>query len=124
MTALIPDPEALSQFVDLMFKYASRDSYVSFRAFRDNGNKDVKPILIQAVRLDDPEFIPLMVERARQAANWDGPAVFCPPVTTFKDHLNAKTDNIHEGVDLSVECNRAPGFARAIRERVAIPRSF
>jgi len=78
MTALIPDPEALSQFVDLMFKYASRDSYVSFRAFRDNGNMDVKPILIQAVRLDDPEFIPLMVERARQAANWDGPRGVLP----------------------------------------------
>jgi len=47
--------------------------------------------------------------------------VFCPPVTTFKDHLNAKTDNIHEGVDLSVECDRAPGFARVTLEAVLGP---
>ena len=108
---LIPDRDALVQFVDVMFRNARRDGFVSFRVFEDNG-KSERPVLIQALRLDDHEFIPLMLIPAQQAANWYQPAVFCPPVCTFKNHLNAKTDNIREGVALSTECDQTPGEAR------------
>ena len=108
VTLLIPDREVLLQFADLMFKNASPDGFVSLRAFRDNDRRDEKPILIEAIRLDDPDFAAILFERARQAATWHDPAVFCPPVATFQDHQNAKTDNLCEGVDLSVECDQSP----------------
>ena len=93
----IPDRDVLIQFVDAMFRNARRDGFVSFRVFADNG-KSERPVLIQAVRLDDHEFVQLMLIPAQQAANWYEPAVFAPPVCTFKTHRNAKTDNIREGV--------------------------
>jgi hypothetical protein len=109
---LIPDRDALVLFVDTMFKNADTRGYVSLRAFRDNDKRDEKPILIEAIRLNDPDFAAILFERARQAATWDDPAVFCPPVTTFQNHQNAKTDNIFEGVDLSTECDQFPLLAR------------
>ena len=117
---LIPDRDVLIQFVDVMFKNARRDGFVSFRVFQDNGRSE-KPVLIQAVRLDDHEFVPLMLIAAQQAANWYEPAVFCPPVCTFKNYRNAKTDNLREGVALSVECDQAPGAARATLEALLGP---
>ena len=95
-----------------MFKNADHRGYVSLRAFRDNDKRDEKPILIEAIRLNDPDFAAILFERARQAATWDDPAVFCPPVATFQNHQNAKTDNLFEGVDLSVECDQAHSGAR------------
>ena len=47
--------------------------------------------------------------------------MFCPPVCTFKDHRNAKTDNIREGVALSVECDQAPSEARTKLEALLGP---
>jgi predicted P-loop ATPase len=82
------------------------------RAFRDNDRRNESPILIDAIRLDDPEFAAIVVERARQAAVWGDPAVYCPPVATFKTPRNAKADNLHEGVDLSTECDQNPREAR------------
>ena len=79
---------------------------MSLRAFRDNDRRDEKPILIEAIRLDDPDFAAIVLERARQAAAWDDPAVYCPPVATFKTPRNAKTDNLREGVDLSTSAIR------------------
>jgi hypothetical protein len=117
---LIPDRDMLVRFVDVMFRNARRDGFVSLRAFEDNGSGE-KPIFIQALRLDDQEFVPLMLERARQAATWWKPAVFCPPVATFKDHRNAKTDNVREGVALSTECDQTPAKARATLEALLGP---
>jgi hypothetical protein len=108
---LAPDRDQLVQFVATMFKNARRDGWVSFRVFGDR--EDRRPVNIQAVRLDDYQFEELMLIPAELAANWDlGPAVFAPPVCTFKDHRNAKTDNIREGVALSVECDTRPAEAR------------
>jgi hypothetical protein len=107
---LAPDRDQLVRFVATMFKNARRDGWVSFRVFDDRGDK--RPVIIQATRLDDYEFELLMLIPAEQAANWPRPAVFCPPVCTFKDYRNAKTDNIREGVALSVECDDAPVAAR------------
>ena len=62
-----------------------------------------------------------MLIPAQQAANWYEPAVFAPPVCTFKDHRNAKTDNILEGVALSVDCDQAPDMGRATLEALLGP---
>lgn len=48
-------------------------------------------------------------------------AVFCPPVATFRDPKNAKTDNIYEGVGLSVECDQRPLEARQTLEALLGP---
>ena len=121
MTDLIPDREVLLQFAELIFKNANPNGFVSLRAFRDNDRQDEKPILIDAIRLDDPDFAAVVVERARQAATWDDPAVYCPPAATFKTPRNAKTENFHEGVDLSAECDQSPRAARATLEALLGP---
>jgi Protein of unknown function (DUF3987)/Primase C terminal 2 (PriCT-2) len=118
---LAPDREVLLQFANLMFKNADRRGCVSLRAFLDNDKRDNKPILIEAIRLNDPDFTAIMVERARQAACWDDPAVFCPPVATFQNHQNAKADNLFEGVDLSTECDQNPQAARTTLETLLGP---
>ena len=117
---LMPYRDALVQFVEVMFRNARKDGYVSFRVFRDNG-RDERPVLIEAVRLDDQEFVPLMMIKAEHAANWYEPAVFAPPVCTFKNRLNAKTDNIHEAPALSTECDQFPDAAREKLEALLGP---
>ena len=121
MSGLNPDRETLLQFAALMFKRADQTGFVSLRAFRDNDSRNEKPILIESIRLDDSDFAAIVFERARQAAAWDDPAVYCPPVATFKTTGNAKADNLHEGVDLSVECDHAPRDARSEAGSTARP---
>ena len=118
--ALTPDRDMLIRFVDVMFRNADRRGFVSFRVFKDNG-KSERAVLISACRLDDHEFEPLMLIPAQQAANWYEPAVFAPPVCTFRNHRNAKTDNILEGVAISVDCDQAPGIGRATLEALLGP---
>ena len=111
MSSLNPDREMLAQFAGLMFKHARRDGFVSLRAFPDKSKKE-KAIFVDPIRIGDGDFLDITTERARQAAAWHVPAVFCPPVATFRDHKNAKTDNLYEGVCLSVECDQRPLEAR------------
>src|SRR6476659_9396053 len=63
---LAPDREALLQFANLMFRNADARGCVSLRAFKDNDKRDEKPILIEAIRLNDPQFAAVLFERARQ----------------------------------------------------------
>ena len=116
----IPDRDALIQFVDVMFRNARRDGWVSFRVFADNG-KSERPVHVQSVRLDDHEFVELMLIPAKDAANWYQPAVFAPPVATFKDYRNAKTNNLREGVGISAECDQGPSSARVTLEALLGP---
>ena len=99
-----------------MFKHASPDGFVSLRLFPDKGSKKEKPIDIEPIRVGDKDFLNITVIRATQAATWHEPAVFCPPVATFLDHKNAKTDNLCEGPCLSVECDQAHYAARSTLE--------
>lgn len=114
---LNPDREALGRFASIMFKHAHRDGFVSLRAFPDNSKKD-RAILVDPIRVGDPDFLDIAFERARQAAAWREPAVFCPPVATFLDSKSAKGDNICEGVALSVECDQLPQQARQTLEAI------
>jgi hypothetical protein len=107
MSTLIPNAEAIESFCLAMFKHAQPSGFVSLRAFHDDGKSD-KSIFIEPISVGNPNFIDVTVERARQAAAWHRPAVFCPPVMTFKTADNAKTENILEGVAVSVECDKRP----------------
>lgn len=105
---LMPERHTLARFISVMFKYANPKGYVSLRAFPDKGGSSERAIFTDAIDLGSADLLDITYERARQAANWNEPAVFCPPVATFKTFENAKTDNILEGVALSVECDSNP----------------
>ena len=111
---LQPDENSLKCFVAAIFKHANRHGFISLRAFEDSTKttKD-KAVFVEPINFGHPQFMPVVVERARQAANWCRPAVFCPPVVTFRDTGSATTENILEGVALSVECDQHPNDAIA-----------
>jgi hypothetical protein len=99
----------LARFVDIVFRHANKSGFIPLRAFTDK--RDAPPIFTESITLDDPQFFDVVTERARQAANWSEPAVFAPPVVTFRTGNNAKTENIREGVTLPVECDEHPNDA-------------
>lgn len=107
MSTLTPDCKAIASFCAAMFKHAQPNGFVSLRAFRDDGKSD-KAIFIEPISVGHHDFVNVAIIRAGQAAAWHHPAVFCPPVMTFKSAENAKTENILEGVVISVECDRHP----------------
>src|SRR5690242_21477703 len=121
MSGLDPDREMLGQFAAAMFKHARPDGFVSLRAFPYQKSKKDKAIFVQAIRIGDPDFLKITTERARQAAAWHVPAVFCPPVATLRDGKSAKTGNLLEGVGLSVECDQSPDAARSKLETLLGP---
>ena len=94
---LTPDREMLSRFAAIMFKHASPKGYVSLRAFPDGGSRGQKALFVYPITLGDKYFLDVLAEHARRAAEWHVSAVFCPPVATFRDHKNAKTDNMLRG---------------------------
>jgi hypothetical protein len=114
VNGLVPSHEGLAGFCSAMFKHANPNGIVSLRAFKDGGNGADKALFIDPINVGHPDFIGVVFERARQAAEWADPAVFCPPVMTFRDGKNAKVENILEGVVLSVECDQAPSAALEI----------
>jgi hypothetical protein len=117
LSALEPDREALATFSEAVFKNADPKGFVSLRAFLDDG-KDGPTILIEPITIGNPAYLDVVVERARQAATWPAAAVFCPPVTTFLSGKDAKTENIREGVTLSVDCDASPVEARSALEAI------
>ena len=118
---LTPDREMLSRFAAIMFKHASPKGYVSLRAFPDSGSRGQKALFVYAITLGDKDFADMLYEHARRAAEWHVSAVFCPPIATFRDPKNAKTDNLCEGVSLSVECDQSPLEARKFLESLLGP---
>jgi hypothetical protein len=114
---LLPDTEKLGRFCAAIFKRANPLGIVSLRAFPDAA-KDAPPLFIDPISVGDPQFLAVVTERARQAANWDRPVVFCPPVVTFRTAKNAKKDNVLEGVALSVECDKTPNAALVFLKEV------
>jgi hypothetical protein len=117
MSDLIPNREALAAFSAAVFKNADPAGFVSLRAFKDNG-KDEAAIIVEPITIGNPAYLDVVFERATEAAKWPEPVVFCPPVTTLLSARNAKTENVHEGVTLSVDCDASPLDARSALEAV------
>ena len=89
MTAeLLPGEDKLARFSAAIFKHADPKGFVSLRAFPD-ATKDGKPLFVEPISIGDRQFLAVVSERARQAAQWPKPAVFCPPVVTFRTADNA-----------------------------------
>jgi hypothetical protein len=110
---LTPDRAQLAEFMSRLFRNASPEGFIALRSFVE-GSKDQGAILAEWIRIGDPDFLDTVYERARQAATWNKPAVFCRR-RDVRTHGNAKTENPHEGVALSVECDQRPLEARQTR---------
>jgi uncharacterized protein DUF3987/primase-like protein len=114
---LSPDKAALERFARAVFKHAKPEGYVSARIFLDDGNEG-PAIQIEAVSVGDPQFGAVIYERARQAATWEKPAVFAPPVVTLKAARGAKESDVLEGVALSVDCDKTPSAALVLLREI------
>jgi Protein of unknown function (DUF3631)/Primase C terminal 2 (PriCT-2) len=99
------DRDAVMAFVDCLFRYA--DGYINLRAFHDL--KDgAPPLFVEPIKVGAPNFIERVCERIHEAAAHPEPHVFCPPVCSFTEPNGAATENLAEGVALSVECDSNP----------------
>jgi hypothetical protein len=116
-TALIPDRHALAAFSAAVFKNASPEGFVALRGYKDDGT-EAPAIINEPITIGDPAYLDVVAERAKQAADWPQPVVFCPPVVTFLSGKNAKKENIREGVTLSVDCDSMPVAAQAVLEGI------
>lgn len=117
------DKQQLGQFVDALFRYADAGGFVSLRAFPDNKDSS-KPFAIEAVEIgnDHLEHLKEVANKlASRCASAKQAIVFCPPVVTFLTAYNAKSDNVREGVALSVDCDTTPSAAREKLESVLGP---
>ncbi len=109
------DRQDIASFIDLLFRYATPDSYLSLRVF-DQVSRNVPPVLIEAVRLSSGRsaLIGRACRAASIAANAPRPAVFAPPVATFCNPKTARMVDLANGVALSVEIDAA-NPARALK---------
>src|SRR5215831_21235713 len=115
------DRDVVTTFVDCLFRYASEDTFINLRAFHDT--KDgAPPLFVEPVKIGAPDFIERVCERIHEAAAHSKPHVFCPPVCAFTEPSGAATENLAEGVALSVECDSNPHAAlRRLREILGLP---
>lgn len=97
----VPD---LDRFVDVLFRYADPETYISLRAF-DQNNRAQPPILIEAVRVGEGKstIVAKAARASTRAANQARPGVFAPPVATFSNPRSAAEGDLANGVAISVE---------------------
>jgi RecA-family ATPase len=113
-----PARDQIEIFVEGLFRHASRQGYVSLRAFHDNGSNKVFRITPTGLSGGLKFLIDVAEDDAGRAANWPQPVVFCPPIAVFVSKDNAKDANVAEGLALSVECDKQPREAKLKLEQI------
>ena len=117
------DVGEISRFVNVLFRYAEADTFLSLRAF-DQLDRSVPPKFIRGVRING-SFDTIIREAsvaAEDAAQSDEPLVFCPPIATFTGAWKADTGSLANGLTLSVELDGVdPDAARARLEGILGP---
>lgn len=116
------DREALTTFVDALFRYADEGTFVSWRAFREDV-KNAPPVFIESspITADRAALVTTAAQYATRAAQAASPAVFCPPLVTLASPTRAREVDLANGLALSVECDSRPTTARATLERLLGP---
>ena len=102
---LTPDREQLNDFYTNLFCNSS-NGYVNLRGF-DSTNKPAATSNWKAVdvtKADD--VINAAYSLSELIANYPNPAVFCPPIATFKTQYKAGEADICEGIVLSVDIDK------------------
>ncbi len=107
----MPDRIALTTFLGAIFCHADPGTWIALRAYPDNGRQE-PACIVDGARIGDPRIGDWTFNRAKQAAQWPMPAVFCPPTSTFTDQKKADQAHLANGVALSVECDSDPAKAR------------
>ena len=117
-TDLEPDREQIEIFVRVLFKRASRGTYVSLRSFYDDDS--TKSFEIQCVLVDDRDrVIEAAYHQARRAANYaKRTIVFCPPAATFSNKRQARKIDVADGLTLTAEIDKHPRAAWALLEQL------
>ena len=112
---LEPDRDQLEIFVNALFRHVGQGGYVSLRSFLPD-SKVLKPI--RAVVMNNNgsliELVDVAEDQARRAATNQIPAVFCPPIAVFNSRAGwqAREEDLHKGLAISVECDERPDEAR------------
>jgi len=118
------DPAAtIREFIALLFRYAEEGSFVSLRAF-NQFDRGKPPVMVLAVKVTG--LIADLADSAQTVADYcdtlADPAVFAPPVCTFRTHRTARTADIQNGLVLSVEIDDVdPDAARRRLEGIIGP---
>jgi hypothetical protein len=109
---LLVDADQMDRFVRCVFKNASGDGHVSLRTFAEH-DRTIPPISVRGVKLSRgvDTLVKAAVKEAQKAAAHEVPAVFCPPIATFKDSYHAREEDLDEGPVITVECDENPKAA-------------
>ena len=107
----MPDRADLTTFIGAIFCHADPDTWVALRAYPDRGREEPACIIREA-RVGDPRLADWTFNVAKQTAEWEYPAVFCPPTSSFLPGRKADQAHLANGLALSVECDSAPRKAR------------
>lgn len=114
------DVNEISRFLSALFRYAEEGTFISLRAF-DQFRRDIPPKIIRPLRVNG-SFDALVREAtiaAEDTAQFDKPAVFCPPIATFTSGYQARTIDLANGLTLSVELDDVdPDKARTLLEGI------
>ena len=118
-TPLSADRDQLDKFIGHVFKHADPEGRISLRGFLNNDQSGPAVILEDAKR-GDPTLLELAVATASKAANDERGIVFSPPIATFNNvrsntrrgFLRATTENLRQGLTLSVELDKNPTAGR------------
>jgi hypothetical protein len=101
---LLADRGEIECMVGALFRYADSGTYVSLRAF-DQFQKGLAAVFIRPVYINGSlePLIEAAAKAAEDAANFDKPVVFAPPICTFTNPDRARTEDLANGLALSVE---------------------
>ena len=117
MPDLHADRSELARFIGALFRYTDSDTFASLRAF-DQFQRGVAAEFIRSIKINGSlePLIDAAIKAARDAANADHPVVFAPPVCTFTNPDRARTEDLANGLALSVEIDE--GDTHAARQRL------
>jgi hypothetical protein len=115
------DRDQIEVFVNVLFRYADEDGFVSLRAFHDNSSNKVFRINPTGLSGGLKGIVVAAEDDAYRAANSPEPVVFCPPIAVFVGRDHAREKDILEGLALSVECDERASEAKAKLEEILGP---
>jgi primase-like protein len=115
---LEPDHDQIEQFVDLVFRHAKMEGFVSLRAFYQEGDKPFHFTLVDLGKLGCHGIVKAAIEDARRAAQAPRPINFCPPLAVFSNRKHAREEDITQGLAISVEADSQPKAARVRLEAI------
>jgi hypothetical protein len=118
-TNTAPIRSMIEQFYGEIFKHADRTKYVVVRGIDEGvaGAGKKQAFVNDVIALDDPQLMDVILEHAKTAGAWLKPAVFAGALATFLNKT-AVEKAVHEGLVLSVDCDKTPVKAQKILTRL------